>query len=306
MTTGALIVAAGMSSRMGDFKPMLEIGSISIAQRTVANFRQAGIDRIVMITGFNAVTLERHLAGNGIVFLRNENYEHTQMFDSVKIGLEYLKDKVDVVLFTPVDIPLFSSATVEKLISSKAKISMPLYDNKVGHPIKISASLIDSILSDSGESGLKGALENCGEKIETIEVEDPGILHDADTPEDYSYLLKLHNSQLIRPEVSVSLSRELPFFDEKMAMLLSLIDETNSVRSACSRMQISYSTGWNIIRTLENQLTKTLIERTQGGSHGGKSYLTDFGKDLLGRYNGYCTEIKQTASQLFDKYFGDL
>lgn len=93
MQTAALIVAAGMSSRMGDFKPMLSIGSISIAQRVVATFRQAGIRRIVMVTGFNAVTLERHLSSSGVIFLRNEAYETTQMFDSVKIGLAYLRGK---------------------------------------------------------------------------------------------------------------------------------------------------------------------------------------------------------------------
>lgn len=60
MQTAALIVAAGMSSRMGNFKPMLSIGSITIAQRVVATFHQAGIQKIVMVTGFNAVTLERH------------------------------------------------------------------------------------------------------------------------------------------------------------------------------------------------------------------------------------------------------
>ena len=41
METGAVVVAAGMSSRMGDFKPMLSIGSISIAQRVVATLKQA-------------------------------------------------------------------------------------------------------------------------------------------------------------------------------------------------------------------------------------------------------------------------
>ena len=87
MQTAALIVAAGMSSRMGDFKPMLNIGSISIAQRVVASLQQAGVEKIVMVTGYNAVQLERHLSGLGIVFLRNENYEHTQMFESACIGL---------------------------------------------------------------------------------------------------------------------------------------------------------------------------------------------------------------------------
>ena len=112
MQTGAVITAAGMSSRMGDFKPMLNIGSISIAQRVVATLRQAGVGKIVMVTGYQALQLERHLAGNGIVFLRNEQYETTQMFDSVKIGLSYIQDKCDRVLFTPEDIPLFTAETV--------------------------------------------------------------------------------------------------------------------------------------------------------------------------------------------------
>ena len=306
MSSGALIVAAGMSSRMGDFKPLLEIGSISIAQRTVANFRKAGVDKIVMITGFNATALERHLSGNGIVFLRNPDYADTQMFDSVKIGLEYLKDKVDVILFTPVDVPLFSSATVDTLLSSPEKIAIPVHGGIDGHPVKIDVSVVDSLLADDGSSGLKGALEKAGVPIGRIEVDDPGILHDADTPEDYSALLKLHNSQLVRPEISVSLAKEMPFFDEKLAMLLSLVDETGSVRTACTRMQISYSTGWNIIRTLESQLTRTLIERTQGGSHGGKSFLTEDGKAFLKKYNDYSSELKNYAESLFDSYFGDI
>ncbi len=93
MQTGALIVAAGKSSRMGDFKPMLQLGSISIAQRVINNFRQAGISKVVVVTGYHADVLECHLASNNVVFLRNENYANTHMFDSVRIGLESVKTK---------------------------------------------------------------------------------------------------------------------------------------------------------------------------------------------------------------------
>ena len=62
MATGAVIAAAGMSSRMGKFKPMLSIGAISIAQRIVATFQQAGVSRIVVVTGYRAEELEWHLA----------------------------------------------------------------------------------------------------------------------------------------------------------------------------------------------------------------------------------------------------
>ena len=306
MQTAALIVAAGMSSRMGDFKPMLSIGSITIAQLVVATFHQAGIRKIVMVTGFNAVTLERHLSGSGVIFLRNERYETTQMFDSVKIGLEYLKDKCDRVLFTPVDIPLFTARTVRALLDSGAELACPVCQGQTGHPIAIGAALFARILSDSGEQGLKGAVERCGAVMNQIPVDDPGTLHDADTPADFSALVDYHNSQLVRPVVSVSLNKEKPFLDSNIAMLLTLVNETKSVRAAGQRMQLSYSTCWNMIRTLESQLGCTLIERTQGGAGGSQSHLTAWARTLLSRFAAYERRIREDAVALYEEYFGGL
>ena len=289
MQTAALIVAAGMSSRMGDFKPMLNIGSISIAQRVVASLQQAGVEKIVMVTGYNAVQLERHLSGLGIVFLRNENYEHTQMFESACIGLSYLADKCDRLLFTPVDIPLFTAATLQQLLDSDAPLACPVCDGKRGHPILIASSLIGSILSDR-----------------EIPVEDRGILHDADTPEDYKALLRYHNEQLVRPQVSVALVRELPFFDQRTAMLLHLVEETASVRTACQRMQMSYSSGWHVIHALESQLNHPLVRRSQGGVGGGGSSLTEDGIAFLRQYDAYAAAVRDYAVEHFEEYFGGL
>ena len=306
MEIGALIVAAGMSRRMGEFKPMLSIGSISVAQRVVATLSQSGVSKIVMVTGYNAVILERHLAGNGIIFLRNDDYEHTQMFDSVKIGLQYLQGKCDKVLFTPVDVPLFTARTVKTILDSDASLACPMCEGKQGHPILIANHLIPEILNDCGEHGLKGAMDRCSEPLLRIDVEDFGTIHDADTPEDFSQLLDYHNSQLVRPVISVSLNKEKPFFDSKIAMLLTLVDETKSVRAAGQRMQLSYSSCWNIIRTLESQLSYTLIERTQGGAGGSQSRLTQRGRLLLERYTAYERKMKELSTELYDDYFGGL
>ncbi len=305
MQIGAVIVAAGMSSRMGDFKPMLNIGSISIAQRIVATLHQAGVTKIAVVTGYNAPLLEHHLANLGLVFLRNEDYATTQMIDSAKIGLSYMKDKCSRILFTPVDVPLFTAMTVTELIESGAELCCPVCEGKTGHPLLIASKLVDAIVKDSGEGGLQGAIARCGAEMQRIEVDDPGVLHDADTPADYRALLELHNEQLIRPELAVSLSREKPFFDEKTAMLLALVDETRSVRSACQRMQISYSTGWNIIRTLESQLHFPLLERSQGGAYGGESRLTEKGRSLLDCYERFSKELRRHAAALFEEYFRD-
>ena len=61
MTAGAIVTAAGRSSRMGDFKPLMKIGGISVAERVVMTLREAGIGEIVVITGRNAEELENCL-----------------------------------------------------------------------------------------------------------------------------------------------------------------------------------------------------------------------------------------------------
>ena len=306
MDTGAVVVAAGMSSRMGDFKPMRSIGSISVAQRVVATLKQAGAARVVVVTGYNAEELERHLASSGVVFLRNENYRTTHMFDSALIGLRYLRDKCRQVLFTPVDIPLFTAATVDALLTSGAELACPVCGGTRGHPILMSANVIDRVLEDSGESGLDGALSRCGVPMTLVEVDDPGILHDADTPEDYRELLRMHNSQLTRPVVQVSICREKRFLDPRVAMLLTLTDETQSVRAACQRMQLSYSSGWNAINLLEAELGYPVVARTQGGQRGGRSSLTEKGRALLRAYEAYTLRLRAMADELFVQYFPDL
>ena len=89
-------------------------------------------------------------------------------------------------------------------------------------------------------------------------------------------------------------------------MLLMLIDETKSVRAAGQRMQLSYSSCWNTIRTLESQLNYTLIERSQGGAGGSTSVLTARGKELLERYLSYEKVLKEQANRMYDQYFGGL
>ena len=69
-------------------------------------------------------------------------------------------------------------------------------------------------------------------------------------------------------------------------------------------MQLSYSSCWNIIRTLESQLNYPLIERSQGGAGGSTSVLTQRGKELLERYNAYEQLLKEQANELYDRYFG--
>lgn len=211
MKTGAVVVAAGMSSRMNDFKPMMKNGSITIINRVITTLKQAGVDIVVVITGFQSKMLEKHLSKENIICLYNENYETTEMLDSAKIGLRYLMNKCDKILFTPADIPLFSVHTVKKLLKSEALLAKPVCENRGGHPLLIDAKLIPSILSYKGCGGLKKAFLYTKAKLERIEVNDRGTLLDADTQDNFKELLKYHNTQVLHPKIKISLEKEKKF-----------------------------------------------------------------------------------------------
>ncbi len=306
MKVGAVITAAGMSSRMGKFKPMLSIGSISVAQRIIATLQQSGISQIVVVTGYNADALERYLVNSGDVLLRNENYQTTEMFDSACIGLRYLRKKCSRILFTPVDIPLFRSDTVEELLKRQSDVVYPICAGLKGHPILLSSKIIDLLLDYSGEGGLSGALEKLDISKDYVDIEDQGILYDADTPEEFENLLEYHNSQLMRPVIKLSLEKERRFFDRHIALLLELIDETHSVKTACQRMQISYSKGWKTLNSIEAQSGFALVLRQQGGARGGSSSLTPEGRLLLERYRQYEQAMREASEELYEKYLSDV
>ena len=91
-----------------------------------------------------------------------------------------------------------------------------------------------------------------------------------------------------------------------IAMLLTLVDEKMSMRTACQHIQISYSTGWNLLRRLETELGRTLVARSQGGHGGGQSRLTEDGRLLLARYNEFERRLRAQTDLLFQDCFGEV
>lgn len=304
MKYGAVIVAAGMSTRMKRFKPLMEIHGMSMVQRIITTFQQLAIKEIVVITGFNAQELEQQLKKYGVVCIRNENYATTQMFDSVKIGLDYIKDKCDAFFFTPADVPLFTADTVVQIRDmDNGKVRIPICNGRDGHPVYISADMVPEILQYNGDMGLKGALEELHTFEKKIPVYDLGIFMDADTVEDFEKLIKLHDEQLIRPQVKVRLLKKNPFFGPGTAKLLRQIEYSGSMAEASKLLGISYSKSRIMIQELEAELDRKVVERQQGGQHGGNARLTDYGKSILKSYEQYEKELEQFAQIKYKEIF---
>lgn len=306
MQTGAVIAAAGMSARMVQFKQLMKIGNRTMTERVIANFRKAGIREIVVVTGHRSEQMEKELRGFEVTFLKNEDYETTRMFASVKIGLEYLKDKCDRVFFCPADVPFFMAGTVEAMLGQDADVVQPVYGERAGHPVLIRTCLIPRILAYTGDDGLRGALRSIeGLERRRIAVEDEAVIMDADTGEDFQRLADIHNARLVHPKTEVTLENYKPFFDRLTAQLLHQIEEKGSVRDACAGLGISYSKGWSIISAAEDGAGCRLVERQPGGKNGGTAGITKRGMKLTELFENYETAVNQAAEDIFRKIFLD-
>lgn len=304
MKYGAVIAAAGMPAPAEGFKPLVSVGAMSAARRIVATLQQAGAERVVVVTGSQAEALEHHLSGMGVVFLRNQAYESTDMFHSASIGLAYLASRCMRILFTPVDVPLFTAATARKLLRCDAPAAVPVADGVLGHPMMLSAETIQKILPYTGSEGLRGALRAAGVEPLRLSVQDPGVLCDTDAAMEYSDILESHTRQMLRPLCDVRLAREAVFLDGETARFLRLIDETGAVRAACDRMNISYSRAWHMLDAIEKNYGAA-VQRRRGGVSGGASALTPAGAELLARYTAFEDALRQSAGEIFSQYFGD-
>lgn len=304
MQYGAVIVAAGMSTRMKQFKQLMEVDNMTLAERVVKKFKRAGIRDIVMVTGYRADELESALKKLGIVFLRNEEYATTQMFDSARIGLRYLNGRSDRVFFCPVDVPFFSENTVRLEMTREEKAVFPICHNRIGHPILFDGTLIPRILEYEGSGGMKGALDSLVSQTACyLPVSDEGVIMDADTPEDLEYLRKLAGDQRTHVETRVMIASARPFFGAGTVTLLKQIDCLHSVREACNTTGISYSKAWKILRAAEDGFGCSLVERRAGGRKGGNAHLTKDGRNLIVLYEELESRIAKYAEQEYCNIF---
>src|SRR5271157_4270310 len=101
----ALVLAAGYSSRMGQFKPRLPVGGRSAIELAITAFREAGIEVVLVVTGHRAQELTAVLEGHRVRCVFNPKYD-SGMYSSIVAGLKALPADTDACFILPADIPL--------------------------------------------------------------------------------------------------------------------------------------------------------------------------------------------------------
>ena len=184
----AIVLSAGFSRRMGSFKPLLPFGSASVIERVIATIRDAGVETIRVVVGWNAESLISVLDRCAAPWVRNERFAEG-MYTSVQAGVRSLPLDVAAFFLMPGDMPLVQGSTLVRLIAEwdawPRGILYPCHQGHRGHPPLIASQYIPAILREAPPGGLRELLGRHAGDARNIEVTDPGILADLDTPEEY-------------------------------------------------------------------------------------------------------------------------
>lgn len=303
MRIGAVIAAAGVPGGFAAYDKTEYTEGTDMVRRMIGVFHQAGIEDIVVVTGYKARETEKCLAKLGAVFLRSEDYAGEQMLDYAARGLDYLSGSCERIFFCPADVPLFSSATVRAMTAEEAKVVIPVYEGRKGHPILIDAEMVPGICAYTGEGGLKGAVDASGENVHLLSVTDPGVALRAGEGKMFEKMAADEERCRIYARIKVQLVRSVPFFGPGISTLLKQIQALGSVREACEKTGMSYSKGWSLIRTAERELGYTIVERSPGGKGGGTACVSAGGLELLRKYEQFEKEISDIAREKYREIF---
>ncbi|NDY70697.1 metal-dependent phosphohydrolase [Desulfobacter hydrogenophilus] len=186
--TAALIPAAGLSSRMGRYKPLLPLGRTTMIGSVIALFKTAGIREIIVVTGHNHDRLAPAVEAAGARPLFNPDYA-SGMFSSIRTGVADLPSGITGFFLLPADTPAIRPATIglirRKFEEDKDALIVPAFKGETGHPPLIPARLIPAITGAHPDTNLRQILFSDPSHIIQLPVHDRGILMDADTPDDY-------------------------------------------------------------------------------------------------------------------------
>jgi CTP:molybdopterin cytidylyltransferase MocA len=184
----AVILAAGRSSRMGAFKPLLPFGPDTVIERVISTVREAGVETLRVVVGWQADHLIPVLERSGVPWVKNERFEEG-MYASIQAGVGSLPAGVSAFFLLPGDMPLVRAATLSRLIAAwdqrPGGILYPCHEGRRGHPPLIAGAYIPEILHGAPLGGLRVLLGRHAQEARDIECEDPGILVDLDTREEY-------------------------------------------------------------------------------------------------------------------------
>jgi len=187
---GAVILAAGLSTRMRENKVLLPWrDGRPIVAHVTAQFTSLAIDPVIVVTGRDAVEVRAAVADLHARCVHNPDYASGEMLSSVKAGLGALPDALAGAFIQPADMPCVPPAVISELAAAhEAGWNVaPRFEGQRGHPVLLDRSNWGAMLALPADARPRDGLR--GGRLRLVDVADAGVLLDVDTRECYERAL---------------------------------------------------------------------------------------------------------------------
>lgn len=182
-----IVLAAGRGTRMGGPNKLLaHDGSRPLVRAAVETALEAGLDPVIVVTGHDGDAVEAALADLPVLLVRNDDYALGQA-TSLQAGLSALPFECGAFVVLLGDMPRVRSATIARLIEAHADLPdlaaiLPTFRGEPGNPVLLTRELVPLLMMLEGDRGARAILRSRRDILE-LEIDDPGIRLDIDTPE---------------------------------------------------------------------------------------------------------------------------
>lgn len=187
----AIILAAGLSRRMGRPKMLLPWGERTVLGQVLTTLRKAGIEQRIVITGAEREQVEEIARQEGAECLYNPDYASGEMLSSIQAGLQALESRAEVqaVLICLGDQPQLEVGVVREVVKAwhetQAPLIAPTYAGRRGHPWLVARTYWHEMMALHPPATARMFLHAHAAEIYHLPVQTDSILKDLDTPEEY-------------------------------------------------------------------------------------------------------------------------
>jgi molybdenum cofactor cytidylyltransferase len=182
-----ILLAAGESRRMGFPKALLKIdGRTFVAHTSTAML--AAVERLIIVIGAYADRVRAAIVPEArIAEVENRNYRQGQL-SSIKTGLAAVSEDAAAVLIHLTDHPMTKPATFLRLVEEYERSAIPIviarHDGRRGHPVLFARPLFRELIEAPENEGARAVVNADPARVAYVDVDDPGVLLDLDTPDD--------------------------------------------------------------------------------------------------------------------------
>jgi molybdenum cofactor cytidylyltransferase len=182
---GAILLAAGLSERMGTCKQLLPLGGKTVIAHCLESLLAGGAEEVVVVVGPQGDAVAEEVKDYPLTVVRIA-IPHGDMAASALSGLDALSPGMSGALIALCDYPLVAPPTLRLLAAHHAEqpdsIIIPMHEGRKGHPALFPRHVLDEL--DRSHT-LRDLVRASPDRVRLVEVYDPGVLLDMDTPDEY-------------------------------------------------------------------------------------------------------------------------